>query len=390
MSKWKMVKLGDIASLITKGTTPTTIGFQFEDIGVNFVKIESITETGMFIKDKFQYISTECNDKMKRSILCENDILFSIAGALGRTAIVDASILPANTNQALAIIRISKGNIDYKYIQLTLKSSFVYRQFQKQKQGVAQLNLSLKNISDLEIPLPPLDIQKHIADTLDKAQEIINGHKKQLEELDNLIKATFYDMFGDPIVNKKEWKEHKLGDMCTIVRGGSPRPIEKYLGGTIPWIKIGDATKGDDLYLTSTKEHIIEDGIKKSRYIKSGSMIFANCGVSLGFARIITFDGCIHDGWLAFDIKSDKLNNIFLLKQLNEMTEHFRRTAPSGTQPNLNTSIMKNIKIIVPPLYLQEKFTSIVLNIEEQKSIVKQSITESETLFNSLMSKYFD
>ena len=68
-----------------------------------------------------------------------------------------------------------------------------------------------------------------------------------------------------------------------------------------PWIKIGDATDGDNTYLRSTKEHIIQEGVKKSRLVKAGSLIFANCGVSLGFARIITFDGCIHDGWLAME-----------------------------------------------------------------------------------------
>lgn len=93
------------------------------------------------------------------------------------------------------------------------------------------------------------------------------------------------------------WKKEKLGNLCDVYRGSSPRPINKYLGGTIPWIKIGDATEGDNVYMHSTKEHIIEEGVKKSRLVKKGSLIFANCGVSLGFARIITFDGCIHDGY---------------------------------------------------------------------------------------------
>ena len=100
----------------------------------------------------------------------------------------------------------------------------------------------------------------------------------------------------------------------------SPHEIEKYLGGDIPWIKIGDATDGENVYLHSTKEHIIQDGVKKSRMVKSGSLIFANCGVSLGFARIITFDGCIHDGWLAMEDIDERLDKVFLLQALNQMT----------------------------------------------------------------------
>ena len=87
-----MVRLGDIATVITKGTTPTSIGFDFQNEGVNFVKIESVDENGHFICEKFDHISDECHKKLKRSQLQENDILFSIAGAIGRTTIVTKNI----------------------------------------------------------------------------------------------------------------------------------------------------------------------------------------------------------------------------------------------------------------------------------------------------------
>ena len=102
----EMVRLGDVATVITKGTTPTTVGFDFQDNGINFIKVESISEDCNFNTDKFAFISDECNKKLFRSQLKENDVLFSIAGAIGRTAIVNNKVLPANTNQALAIIRI--------------------------------------------------------------------------------------------------------------------------------------------------------------------------------------------------------------------------------------------------------------------------------------------
>ena len=177
--------------------------------------------------------------------------------------------------------------------------------------------------------------------------------------------------------------------MCTIARGGSPRPIERYLGGTIPWIKIGDATTGENIYLNSTKEYIIQEGVKKSRMIKAGSLIFANCGVSLGFARIITFDGCIHDGWLAMEDIDEKLDKIFLLYSLNQMTEYFRKTAPAGTQPNLNTNIMKMHRQIVPPMEMQKAFISFVKCADRQKQIVQQSLDKLELMKKALMQEYF-
>lgn len=105
---------------------------------------------------------------------------------------------------------------------------------------------------------------------------------------------------------------------------------------------------------------IVQDAVAKSRLVKAGSLIFANCGVSLGFARIITFEGCIHDGWLAMENIDERLNKIFLLQALNQMTEHFRKIAPSGTQPNLNTSIMKSHRQIIPPMEIQNDYIKIL------------------------------
>lgn len=197
------------------------------------------------------------------------------------------------------------------------------------------------------------------------------------------------EMFGDISINDKNWNNALLGELCKIVRGGSPRPIEKFLGGEVPWIKIGDATKGDNIYLHSTKEHIISEGVSKSRLVKAGSLIFANCGVSLGFARIITFDGCIHDGWLALEDIDERLDKVFLLQSLNQMTEHFRSIAPAGTQPNLNTAIMKKYRQVIPPIELQREFIVFCEEIDKSRSRIQKSLEASQELFDSLMQDYF-
>ena len=192
-------------------------------------------------------------------------------------------------------------------------------------------------------------------------------------------------MFGDIKTNDKNWVAKPLKELCDITRGGSPRPIAKYLGGTIPWIKIGDATDGDNIYINSTKEHIIEAGVKNSRYVKSGSLIFANCGVSLGFCRIITFDGCIHDGWLALQDIDKSLNKVFLLMTINQLTDHFRSIAPGSTQPNLNTEIMGNYQQIIPPMKLQEEYIAFVQQTDKSKFEIKKAIENTSALIKSLM-----
>lgn len=255
--------------------------------------------------------------------------------------------------------------------------------------GATRQKLTQSDMRKMEIPLRTMVEQKNIVCRLNKLTELISLRKQQLAKLDELVKARFVEMFGDINVNNKKWMTYPLGELCTIVRGGSPRPIERYLGGTIPWIKIGDATTGENIYLNSTKEYIIQEGVKKSRMIKAGSLIFANCGVSLGFARIITFDGCIHDGWLAMEDIDEKLDKIFLLYSLNQMTEYFRKTAPAGTQPNLNTNIMKMHRQIVPPMEMQKAFISFVKCADRQKQIVQQSLEKLELMKKALMQEYF-
>jgi type I restriction enzyme S subunit len=221
MAKYQTVCLGDVTDLITKGTTPTTLGFSFQDEGINFVKIESITEIGTFLQEKFEHISNDCNEKLKRSQLKENDILFSIAGAIGRTAFVTKDILPANTNQALAIIRLDDDRLLHEYVIYALKSDLIYKQFEKQKQGVAQLNISLKDVSDFIIPLPPLETQRQIAANLDKVTHTIDLCNAILEKLDMLVKSRFVEMFGEPIDNPMGWEVKPLKELSTLITNGN-------------------------------------------------------------------------------------------------------------------------------------------------------------------------
>ncbi|MDR2692933.1 MAG: restriction endonuclease subunit S, partial [Chitinispirillales bacterium] len=158
------VELRSLCSLITKGTTPTTYGYDFVNSGVNFIKIENITENGEIDSNSFAFITEDCHEKQKRSQLQNGDILFSIAGAIGRAAIIQENVLPANTNQALAIIRLENAEVNRRFLLHALNSKEVKLQYELQKQGIAQLNLSLQNIGDLVVPFPPLSLQIQFAD----------------------------------------------------------------------------------------------------------------------------------------------------------------------------------------------------------------------------------
>ncbi|MCG6341259.1 restriction endonuclease subunit S [Vibrio fluvialis] len=182
---WEEVKLGDLSSKITKGTTPSTNGFQFHEHGINFVKVESILKSGQFDLSKFAYIDDECHSAFKRSQLEKGDILFSIAGALGRTAMVTSDILPANTNQALSIVRLKKSSRCAEFIIQYLNCSAIAATIKGLTAQAAQPNLSLKDVGNLPIKLPTLKEQQKIASVLtaaDKEIELLQAKLVHLKE----------------------------------------------------------------------------------------------------------------------------------------------------------------------------------------------------------------
>jgi type I restriction enzyme, S subunit len=164
---WRKGILGNECSLITKGTTPTSLGHAFKEQGINFIKIESVTEDGNILFEKLAYIDAATHALLNRSQLQEKDILFSIAGALGRCALVKNDLLPANTNQALAIIRLKTGTqIDQKFLLTYLKSTVIQEYIDTINVQAAQANLSLENINNFEIIIPSIEEQRAIATVL--------------------------------------------------------------------------------------------------------------------------------------------------------------------------------------------------------------------------------
>lgn len=194
---WKVVKLKDISRTITKGTTPTTNGFSFQENGISFIKIESISENGIIDSEKVAHISAECHQSLRRSQLEENDILFSIAGTkMGISAIVPSSILPANTNQALSIIRVSHG-VEPLFVLFYLRSNAIQNEIEKLKTGVAQFNLSLKQVGDLNIPIPPIAIQRRIIGEIQHEMAIVEQNNQLIAIMQKKIKNRIAEVWGE-------------------------------------------------------------------------------------------------------------------------------------------------------------------------------------------------
>ena len=188
--EWSTKELREITSLITKGTTPLDKSGEGE---VNFIKVENLDASNGKILSCSKISSEEHNGYLKRSQLNENDILFSIAGTLCRIGIVESRILPANTNQALAIIRNERSNL--RYLAIALKSGSVTNFILRNPTIGAQPNLSLEQVGSLEIPFPSLDEQKQIGEFFHKLDQSISLQQQKLDKLNDLKKAYMNELF---------------------------------------------------------------------------------------------------------------------------------------------------------------------------------------------------
>lgn len=187
---WEQRKLGDISSLITKGTTPKDKSGTGE---VNFIKVENINDFSGNIVSMSKISLEEHQGYLKRSQLQEGDILFSIAGTLGRVTSVNKAILPANTNQALSIIRLKEGNLEY--VKTCLKGNVVADFIRRNPTIGAQPNLSLEQVSNLEIEIPSEAEQEKIGLYFSNLDNLITLHHRKLEKLEQIKQAMLHKMF---------------------------------------------------------------------------------------------------------------------------------------------------------------------------------------------------
>ena len=362
MEDIKYVQLSEIAELITKGTTPTTLGYEFQDEGVKFLKTECFDENGGFIENKAAHISEECHERLKRSQLKAGDILFSIAGAIGRVAIVSEEMLPANTNQALAIIRISDEQVYLPYIKLILTSPIVIEQFERKKQGVAQLNLSLKDINEISIPLPIKEKQIELAELFAKVVRVISKRSMELSLLDDLIKARFVEMFDG------KYPEDTLLNLCNIIdyRGKTPKKVERGLPFiTAKNVKMHHMTLEPLEYISKeTYDKVMVRG-----FPKEGDVVFTTEAPLGNVCRIPHFNTEFYIGQRIVTMQTEELNPTYLEYALSdeEFIRKYMGNSSGSTVIGIRVRLLEQLTIQVPPRGLQDEFAIFVEQVDKSK-----------------------
>lgn len=200
------------------------------------------------------------------------DILMALSGAtVGKIAVASDADVGAYINQRVAIIR-AKDEITSDYLKFFFSGEFL-DDLLKNAGGAAQPNLSPKQLLLMEIPFPPLAEQRRIASILDQADELRQKRQQAIEKLDQLLQATFIDMFGDPVSNPNGWDLYKLSDLGSISTGNTPsRDDADNFGNYLEWIK-SDNLNNDEDYATTATEYLSEKGAKKGRVVPEGSIL---------------------------------------------------------------------------------------------------------------------
>ena len=247
-----------------------------------------------------------------------------------------------------------------------------------------------KLLKDLQVPVPPLPEQEKIVSELDCLSGIIEKKKQQLKELDALSQSIFYEMFGNPVDNEKGWEVKKLGEVCETTSGGTPSKThnEYYEDGNIPWLRSGEVNK---MFINETELYITEQGLRNSsaKWIPIDSVVIAMYGATVGQVGILKKEITTNQAICSI-FPNKTFLPIYLYAFLQNMKEEFIKMASGGAQPNISQAIIKNTKVLCPPLPLQQSFAQKIESIEKQKVLIKQSIAEVETLFNSRMDYYFN
>ena len=385
---WEVKKLGDVC-IIERGGSPRPINAYLTDSadGINWIKIGDASEGSKYITSTKERIKPEGVKKSR--MVHKGDFILSNSMSFGRPYILN---IDGCIHDGWLVIHDKNNVFDKSYLYYYLGSPNIYREFQRLAVGGVVNNLNSELVRNVQVAIPPLPEQSRIVEELDELSNIIEKKRQQLSELDNLAQSIFYDMFGDPVTNEKGWEVKKLGEVCIIERGGSPRPISAFITNEdngVNWVKIGDAEEGS-MYINSTKEKIKPEGVKKSRMVHKGDFILSN-SMSFGKPYILGVDGCIHDGWLVIRDINRVFNKSYLYYYLGSkfIYNEFKRLAVGGVVNNLNSELVRGVLVAIPPLNLQQLFAQKIEAIEKEKELIKQSIKETEELFNSRMDYYF-
>ena len=318
----------------------------------------------------------------------------------------DAIILPGNGANVGEVLYYS-GKLEayqrtYILSEIICNPRYLYYAFkkywknrvQKRQVGSATNYIKINDIEDLEIPLLPLEIQQKIANKLDKAQELIDKRKQQIEKYDEFLQSLFLDMFGDPVSNPKGWELGTIRDIVSEVKYGTSKKANEG-SGKYPLLRMNNITYAGNWNFSSLQYIDLDEKDEGKYLVSKGDMLFNRTNSKELVGKTAVYkknEKMAYAGYLIKVRANERANTDYISAFLNSKYGKkvlFSMCKSIVGMANINAQELQNINILLPPLNLQNKFAQIVEKTEKEKQKLEKNLSELENNFNNIMQEAF-
>lgn len=346
---------------------------------------------GQFIDKSSRYINEATAKRLRCTFLQKNDVLVArMPDPLGR-----ACVFPLDGQEKyitavdVCILRPGK-NCDPNYLKYALNSTKTRQEIEQQSTGTTRKRISRKKLGELQIPLPPLPIQKKIAAILDAADAYRQKTKALIEKYDQLTQSLFLEIFGDPVRNERGWETRPIKLIGKVITGNTPpRNNKSNYGDFIEWIKT-DNINTPNQYITKADEYLSESGLSKGRFANAGSILVTCIAGSrrvLGNAAITDRKVAFNQQINAFSPKSGNLK--FWYYHFKLAQKYVQSFSTGGMKGMISKGNFEKMEFICPPNSLQNKFGTQITSVDSQIEKIFSTLNKAEELFHSLLQRAF-
>lgn len=380
------VKLGDIFE-IGSGGTPSKSHPEYYGGNIPWVKTGDLKNEYLYEVEDF--ITEEGLNNSAAKMYEADTVLIAMYGAtIGATSILKIN---ACTNQACAAFKKNEQVIP-EYLYYFLRSQ--KEKFVKDGVGGAQPNISAGYLKKVEMELPSLEEQRAIVDILDKTSDIVVKRNREINSLDDLIKARFVELFGDPVINEKGWETKPLLDMGNCKNGMNFHYDDS--GVEINCLGVGNFKELSIIEDTTLLPTVSLNEMPSEEYLlKDDDIVFvrSNGNKALVGRSVAVYPGDTPTTFSGFCIRyrrnDESVTVPYLLRVLKTDSMRMKMVGRGANIQNLNQQILRTLVIPVPPLELQNQFADFVHQVDKSKVAVQKALDETQLLFDSLMQEYF-
>ena len=367
---WTYKRIGDVCT-VERGGSPRPIDtfITDSDDGINWIKIGDADDS-MYITKTEQKIKPE---GMKKSRFVEpGDFLLSNSMSFGRPYIlkIDGCI-----HDGWLVLRDNNGAFDKRFLYFYLSSPTTYRRFKSMAVGGVVNNLNSEMVRKVEVPIPPMNEQIEIVNILEKAQEIISARKQQLTELDNLIKARFVELFGDPMTNPLGWPVCELSKHIRFLTSGS-RGWAKYFTDTGEYFITIKNVKNCRITLDDVQHITPPDNAEAKRTRVHEGDLLISITADLGRTGVVTQEIADHGGYINQHLTCIRVNQssvrplyVAYYMESDAGKTQFRAKNQSAVKAGLNFNSINSLRLMVPPVELQDTFIAFVEQVDKSKVV---------------------